>query len=176
MKDFKQFVPKFTTKNIKSTAFLLGTSFFLTGMISCGSADSEALSPTQGVVTKVKEIETESFKITDEQIVENKEDSRIIATYLDGKIDTFTLEQASLVDESNPRRRSSRGILMGGMMGYMMGKSMSSPMNRSSFASDDAFKKSNTKSSSFKSTAKRSTVNSAKKGFGSSKSTRSFGG
>jgi len=147
--------------------------------VSCGSGSGtteEVLSPTQGIITHVKEMKTDLFKITDENIVNRKEDSRIIATYLNGKIDTFTLEQATLVDANNPRRSRVRGVVAGGMFGYLMGRNMRQPLSRTAYASDAAFNKSNTKTNSFRSTATRKTVNKSKSGFGSSKSTRSFGG
>ncbi len=138
--------------------------------------ESEVLDPTQGVVTEVKEIEADLFRITDETIVDKKEDSRIIAEYLDGVRDTFTLDEARLVDADNPRRSRMSGILMGGMMGYMMGKSMSSPVSKGAYANDNAYRKSQTTTDNLKKTASRRTVRTPKSGYGSSKSSRSYGG
>lgn len=147
---------------------------------SCGGGaeytTTEVMEPTQGVITEVKEMESELFKITDETLVATKEDSRIIATYLDGQIDTFTLAEAQLVDAENPRRGPVRGVLMGGLMGYMMGKSMSTPVSSGAYADNRAYQKSMATNQGLKSTASRRTVRTPKKGFGSSKSSRSYGG
>lgn len=172
---------KSTKNKLKKVTMAVGTSIMLTGMMSCGGGTSyettEVLEATQGVVTTVKETEKDLFKITDEEIVTTKADSRIIAQYMDGAIDTFTLQEAQLTDAENPGRRSGmRGVLMGGMMGYMMGKRMSTPLSSSAYANSSAYNKSNAKNSSLRSTASRRTVSSPKKGFGSSKSSRSYGG
>jgi len=171
--------------NMNST-FSTGVQTFVTCLmlcclIGCGSSSEEYVSetvydPTQGIVTEVKEVESELYKITDETIVEKKEDSRIIAEYLDGVRDTFTLDEARLVDADNPRRRGVSGILMGGMMGYMMGKRMSQPLSKTAYANDDAYKKSQSSSNKLKSTATKRTVKSKKKGYGSGKSSKSYGG
>ncbi len=173
----------FSTKlaKLKKTTYIASVSILFTGMMSCGDPTTnytteEVLDPTQGVVTEVKEMREDLFRITDEQVVPTKADSRIIAEYMDGMRDTFTLEEAQLVDADHPKRSRMSGILMGGMMGYMMGKSMSSPVNRSSYANDNAYKKSTTSNQTLKSTASRKTVKTPRKGFGSTKSTRSYGG
>lgn len=168
-----------TVKCIKQNCIFLSIAFLLFTFIACNSSETtteEVLSPTQGIVTKVKETEADLFKITDEEIVNFKADSRIIATYLDGKIDTFTLEEAQLVDADNPRRNRTSRVLMGGMMGYMMGRSMNQPLTRSAYANDGAYNKSNTTNSKYRSSASRKTVSKAKTGFGSSKSSKSYGG
>ncbi len=135
---------------------------------------------TQGLITEVEEVEKELFKITNETSVDKVEDSRIIAAYLDGQRDTFTLEEAKLVDADNPRRSNSmRGVLMGGMMGYYMGRSLSSPINKGAYKTPSAYQKATKTTSTIKQTAKRTTVRrpvNSSKGFGGGKSTRSFGG
>lgn len=173
---------KKSVKNLKTATMVIGSAFIMTGLISsCGDnteyVTEEVLSPTQGIITEVKEMQKDLFKITDETVVATKDDSRIIAEYLDGQRDTFTLAEAQLVDAENPTRRSSMsGVLMGGMMGYMMGKSMSTPVSKSAYANNSAYSKSNSSTSNLKSSAKRSTVRKPKSGFGSSKSSRSYGG
>ncbi len=160
---------------------VLGLGLLVGSLASCGSnveyETTEVLDPTQGIVTTVKEMEADRFRITDEEIVATVADSRIIAQYMDGEIDTFTLQEAQLVDaDDGGRRRSMRGVLMGGMMGYMMGKSMSTPISQGAYANTDAYNKSATKNNAFKSSATKRTVKTPKKGFGSSKSSRSYGG
>jgi hypothetical protein len=180
MVKIKRSIPRLTTAKIKTSAFILGSAFMLSSIVSCGSnveyQDTEVLSPTQGVITKVKEMEPELYKITDETIVATKEDSRIIAEYIDGVRDTFTLEEAQLTDADNPRRRGTSGVWMAGMMGYMMGRNMSQGTSRAAYASDAAYNKSTKSTGSLRSTASRKTVRTPKKGFGSSRSTRSYGG
>ena len=180
MVKIKTTIPALTVSKIKKTGVFVASSLLFGAMLSCGSnveyQDTEVLTPTQGVITEVKEMETDLFKITDEQVVPTIDDSRIIAEYMDGVIDTFTLQEATLVDADNPRRSRTRGVLMGGMMGYMMGRSMSQGTTRSAYASDAAYKKSSNTTNSLRSTASRKTVRTPKKGFGSSRSTRSYGG
>ena len=169
-----------SAQKFKKSSLFLGSALFISSMFSCGSnveyVEQEVLTPTQGVVTEVKEVQSETFKITDETVVPTIDESRIIAEYMDGVRDTFTLAEAQLVDAENPRRRGMSGILMGGMMGYMMGKSMSQPMSRGAYANDAAFKKSSTTTNTLRSSASRKTVRTPKKGFGSSRSTKSYGG
>ena len=150
--------------------------------------EETVLEPTQGVVTTVEEIQAEVFKITDEEVVEVKEDSRIIANYMNGKVDTFTLEEVALVDttitdRNNPNygRRMIRSVVIGGAIGYMMGRPMGRGLNRSSYRSDAAYNKSNSSTKTrMTNTASKRTVRKpvARKstGFGSGKSTRSYGG
>lgn len=153
------------------------STFIFKGDGAAEYVDEEILEPTQGVVTEVKEIESELYKITDETVVATKEDSRIIAEYLDGVRDTFTLDEAQLVDANNPRRSMIRGVVMGGLMGYMMAGRMSRPLNRSSYANEKTYSKGkNQGTSTLKQTAARKTVRTPKSGFGSGKSTRSYGG
>lgn len=171
---------KKSIKNLKTTGFAIGSALMITGLVSCDNTEyamEEVLSPTQGIITEVKEMEKDKFRITDEKIVNTKADSRIIAEYIDGARDTFTLEEVRLVEGENRTRRSSmNGILMGGMMGYMMGKSMGTPVSKSAYANNSAYSKSNTTTNNLKSSATRSTVRKPKSGFGSSKSSRSYGG
>ena len=150
--------------------------FSLSSCGSSGSTTETVYDPTQGIITKVKEMEQDLFRITDEEIVPTVAESRIIATYLDGVIDTFTLDEARLEDADNPRRSRTRGVLMGGMMGYMMGKNMNTPVSRAAYASDSAYKKGQTSNSKLKSTSKTRTVSKSKSGFGSSRSSKSYGG
>lgn len=147
----------------------------------------EVLEPTEGVITTVDEVQAEVFKISDEEVVPLKEDSRIIANYMDGQVDTFTLEEAMLVDttisdRNDPRYRNRmiRSVVWGGAMGYMMGRSMGSPLRRSSYRSDAAYNRASSSRTRMASTASRRTVQrptkSSRSGYGKSRSTRSYGG
>lgn len=160
--------------------------YFLYRMFSGGSGDSTndyveetLVEPTQGIICELQEQEKDLYKITNEELIDNREDSRIIVTYLDSSIDTFTIDEVKISDASNPRRSMMRSVLMGGMLGYMMGRPMGSGLARSSYASDNSYNKSNTGGrSKLNSTARRTTVRkpSTKSGFGSGKSSRSYGG
>ncbi len=136
--------------------------------------------PTQGIVCHLLEQEKDLFKITDEELIDRREDSRIYATYLDGKIDTFTIDEVTISDASNPQRSMMRSVMMGGMIGYMMGRPMSAGVSRGSYANQGAYNKSNAGTSNLRSSARRTTVrkpvSKSKSGFGSSKSSRSYGG
>ena len=184
-KNFSTFSPLKIKKNIKIGLFALTmTASYSMVFTSCSSSveyvNEEKVELTQGLITEVKEMKPGQFKITDETVVPKKEDSRIIAEYTDTTRDTFTLEEAMLVEHEDGRRRGFNGVLMGGLMGYYMGKSLSSPVNSSAYASQNAYNKSNTSGkSSLNSTARRTTVKKpvgSKSGYGSSKSTRSYGG
>ncbi len=170
-------------------AFLLTVSGIVALHTGCGSSASEEQQwetvtekdPTQGVVTTVEEVEKDLFKITGEDIVEKKADSRIIAKYMDGKVDTLTLEEAKLVEKDKSRSGLSRAF-MGGLMGYYLGRSMSTPLNRNSYKNQAGFAKSNTVSKNTLSrSAKTRTVKkpvTGRSGFGKSGggSSRGFSG
>ncbi len=163
----------------------IGSTILFTG---CGDnveyvEEEEIQEFTQGVITTVDEVETDRFKIADETVVPKKEDSRIIANYLDGTADTLTLDEARLVDADDPqhRRRSSMsGVLMAGFIGYHMGRSPKVPPSASAYKNKSTFDKvKNTTGKSMASTAKKTTVKrpkTGKSGYGSGKSSRSSGG
>ena len=124
--------------------------------------------------------------MTNETVVPTKEESRIIALYLDGVRDTFTLEEVIVEKEtgnsSGHHHRSSGGfggMLYGTMIGYHMGRSMGSPLSPTAYKSPETFNKSQkTTGSVLKNSTKRTTVRKPSKsssGYGT-KSTRSYGG
>jgi len=157
---------------------------FVSVLTSCRSegkdyVESTVEDPTQGIRAEIQEVKQDIFKITDEELLPKREDSRIIATFMDGKVDTFTLDEISLTEHNDPRRSAIRAIAFGGLMGYMMGRPMSSATSRSSYANDKAYNKSNTAGkTALRNTATRKTVRTpkAKSGYGSKKSTKSYGG
>ena len=151
--------------------------------------ETEVASPTEGVITKVEEVQADVFKITDEEVVSTVEESRIIANYLDGETDTFTLNEIAVVDttvvseERGYRRRSGiSSIVHYGLIGYMLGRPMGTPMRSSSYATRDSYNKSQAGRTRVNSTASRRTVRSprpsstGKSGYGSGRSTKSYGG
>lgn len=151
--------------------------------------ESTVAEPTEGVITKLQEVEPEIFKITDEEVVGSKADSRIITTYLDGAIDTFMLEEIAVIDttivseDRNYRRRSGMSTALHyGLMGYWLGRPMGTPIRRSSYASSDSYGKAQNGRTRMNSSATRRTVrtprpsSTGKSGFGSGSRTRSYGG
>lgn len=157
----------------------------ITILSSCKSegadyVDTVVEEPTQGVLAEIEEVKQDIFKIVDEEVIDKREDSRIVANFMDGTRDTFTLDEISLTQQSDSRGSAIRSIAMGGMLGYMMGRGLGSPLSRSAYKSDAAFNKSSTSgSSAMRSTATRKTVRTPKpagSGYGKSKSSRSYGG
>ncbi len=194
-KIMKLITKKTPLKKRQIPSFICGLT--IAGVISlssCGGDSGESYVEetviseyTQGVITEVEEVEKDLFKITDETVAPTKEDSRIIARYMDGGIDTFTLDEVSLVDaegEDSGKRSAIGNVIRGGLLGYFLGRSFSSPTNASAYKSPAAHAKSqSTTANSLRSSAKTSTVRrpvSGKSGYGgkggSSRSTRSFGG
>ena len=146
--------------------------------------------PTEGVITKLEEVESDVFKITDEEVVPTLAESRIIASYMDGAKDTFTVNEIAVVDttlssdDNNYRRRSGISrVVHYGLIGYMLGRPMGSPMRSSSYANRQSYTKSQAGRTRVASSATTRTVrtpraksSSGKSGFGSGKSTKSYGG
>ena len=176
-------------KNLKYGLYALVAVYLLYSWFS-GSSDSsseityeEVEVPTEGLITTVQEVDTNSFKISDEQAVPTPEDSRIIANYMDNTSDTFTLEEAKLVEaegENGSNYRSS-GIVRAatyGFFGYMMGRSMSSRPSAGAYVDPKTHSRvSSNAGSRVTSTARTvSRPSAGKSGYGGSKSTRSYGG
>lgn len=145
---------------------------------SCGSNDSSynsygsnQIKSTQGVITFMREVDSNDFKIIHEIVVSNKADSKIITTNLDGSVDTLSLDKARALDTTNTRERRYHRTFYGGMFGYMIGRSMGSPLNRSSYSSPSSY--SNSTNST---TRMRSSISKPRTSFGSGKSFKSFGG
>lgn len=152
----------------------------------------EVVLPTEGLITVVKEMQTDLFKIEDEQTIPDTSGSLIIANYLDSTSDTFTLHEARLMQE-NPSSTTARssGIMTAasyGFFGYMMGRSMSGGYRPPAGAYVDQKtydKVSKTTGKSVRNTAvrtRKARPTAGKSGFGKksgssgSRSTRSYGG
>ena len=168
----------------------------LTGSIIFTSCSSSSNEPTytiqvkeelmKGIITELEEVSEGEFKVTDETVVPTKEESRIIALYLDGQRDTFTLQEVIVEKEtgssSGRHHRSSSGfggMLYGTMIGYHMGRSMGSPLSPTAYKTPATYNKSQkTTGSVLKNSVKRTSVRKPTKsssGYGT-KSTRSYGG
>jgi hypothetical protein len=145
--------------------------------------------PTEGVITRLKEVEPEVFKITEEVLVPTKEESRIITTYIDGEIDTFMLEELAVIDttivseDRGYRRRSGMSTAIHyGLLGYVLGRPMGTPIRQSSYANSDSYNRSQNGRTKMNNTATSRTVrtprpsSTGKSGFGAGKSTKSYGG
>lgn len=144
--------------------------------------EEEVATPTEGLITTVQETEADLFKIEDEQTVANPEDSRIIAKYMDATADTFTLEEARLVDADSTSGRRRNPIVRAatmGLFGYMMGRSMSRRPSPGAYMDQKTYNRvSNNAGSQINRTASKTTVRrpAGKSGYGGGRSTRSVGG
>lgn len=173
----------FNFKWILYGAFAL---FFIFRIFSGGSdsgtdyVEETLEEPTQGIKVELQETEKDLFKITNEELLEKREDSQIIATYLDSSIDTFSIDEITLTEANDPRRSMVRSAAFAGLLAYSMGRrSMSSGVSRGAYASDKAYNKSNTSGrSSLRSTARKTTVRkpTSSSNYGSRKSSKSYGG
>ena len=140
--------------------------------------------PTEGLITTVVEVAPEDWKIEDEVVVPDPADSRIIAKYQNGAIDTFTLEQAKLMTDNNANRQgmSIAQVAGYGLMGYwLFGRSMGSYRPRSSaYVNQSTYNRVNQNAGQrLNSTARRTTTSrprTGNSGYGGNRSTRSVGG
>jgi len=171
---------------IKFTIPTLLFIFLASGLIftSCGSSTEteEVEIPTEGLITTVKEVNKDLFKIEDEESVSNPVDSRIIANYMDATSDTFTLAEAKLIEANGSGR--DRSVVRSAGLGYfgfiMLGRMGGRSVGAGAYTSAKAYNKAgSTAGKQMKSSAKRVTrarPSSGKSGYGSGKSTRSYGG
>lgn len=163
---------------------LLVLSLSAAVITSCGSNYEEVEVPTQGLITTVVEVSRESYKIEDEQPVADTSQSLIIAKYLDNTIDTFTLAEARLVRQSNYTGARS-GVFTAasyGFFGYMIGRNMGSYRpSASAYTDPKAYNRVNNTTgsavrSSSKTTRRPKPSSRSRSGYGSGKSSRSYGG
>ena len=145
---------------------IIGFNFCSNNEQAQETTTEEVVSPTQGLITTVKEVETDQFKIEDEQAVDEISASRIIAKYMDNTVDTFTLDEAKLVadttssNSNNYRRSSVVRMASYGLMGYFFGRSMGSfRPNRSAYVDQSTYNRvTNNAGQSLQRTANRRTV------------------
>lgn len=172
-------------KNKKHVFIALGLSLICSVFfISCSSEPQteEVEIPTQGLITTVQEVQKDLFKIEDEVPVTDTADSRIIANYLDNTSDTFTLQQARLI-EANGGNSAARSAVRSAGLGYfgfiMLGRMGGMP-SAGAYTNAKAYNRvNNNAGSKMRSSAQRVTrtrPSSGKSGYGSGKSTRSYGG
>ncbi len=164
----------------------LFNTFFCASDSSSGEVEyEEVVLPTQGLITVVKEVETDQFKIEDEITIPDTAGSLIVANYLDMTSDTFTLSEARLMEANGYTGRSGSVMRAAsyGFFGYMMMRNMGSARRPSAgaYTSKQAYDKTSKgagqKLSQTASRTRRVKPGSGRSGFGSgSKSSRSFGG
>jgi hypothetical protein len=163
---------------------LIGLSLSAAVVTSCGSSYEDVEIPTQGLITTVVEVSSESYKIEDEQPVPDTSQSLIIAKYLDNTIDTFTLAEARLM-QKNSYSGSRSGVFTAasyGFFGYMMGRSMTGYRpSASAYRDPNTFNRvnnttGNTVRSSSTTTRRAKPSSGSRSGYGSGKSSRSYGG
>jgi hypothetical protein len=152
---------------------------------SCGNnvQYEEEEVPTQGLITTVREVQQNEFKIEDETPVPDTSQSLIIAKYLDGSIDTFTLAEARFMKQSDDTGRSG-GIMRAasyGFFGYMIGRSMMGGFRPSAAAYTDPNtyqRVNNSTGNTIRSSTQRVSRPSSgsRSGYGNSRSSRSYGG
>ena len=170
---------------IKSILFLVVGGFLAFSVLrSClGGSSEEVEIPTTGLITTVVEVEPESFKIEDEVTIPDTSASLIVAKYMNGNIDTFTLQAARLVQQGGGSSRMPGYIATAagaGLLGYMMGRSMRTPVQPSAYQNQSTYNRVNSSAGSrMRSSAARVSRPSSGRsssGFGSGRSTRGFGG
>ncbi|MFK7809102.1 MAG: hypothetical protein AB8F74_14965 [Saprospiraceae bacterium] len=163
-------------------AFYFIYSFFIASPTTEEVQYEEVEIPSQGIATILQEVQPETFKIEDEITLASTEDSYIVAKYMDSTIDTFTLAEVQLMaanEGTSPRNRSLMRAASYGFFGYMMGRSMSSPVRSSAYMDQKTYNKvNNNAGKKMRSTATRTrrAKPAGKSGYGSGKSTRSYGG
>jgi hypothetical protein len=164
---------------------LIVTSFGMAALSSCGSnvEYQEEEVPTQGLITTVQEVQTNEFKIENEVPVADTSQSLIIAKYLNGSIDTFTLAEARVMQQQGTSSQGS-GIMRAasyGFFGYMIGRSMSRGFRPSATAYTDPNtynRVSNSTGNTIRSSTQKVSRPSSgsRSGYGTSRSSRSYGG
>ena len=143
-------------------------------LLACGDSATEEgwEEPTQGLITTVTEVQEDEYKIASEETVPSPADSRIIVNNLEGTSDTFTLDEAKLIEaEGSSASRPIRSAMLG-YWGFMMLGRMGGSPGASAYVNQQAYNNANQRAGQPLRTSAR-----ARGGFGSgAKSTRSYGG
>jgi hypothetical protein len=122
----------FLKKNGNRYAAGLSFGLFL-ALASCNFDRPQQLSEevvlNQGIQTSVQEVMKDSFLITDEVLMTNPDSSRVVAEYLDGRVDTVYVKE--IQEHHNHYHGGGSSFLMnylffraitGGYMGYHFGR------------------------------------------------------
>lgn len=169
--------------------------FLLTSCGSSNNCEQDNIEFKSGVITKVKEVSPGDFRITDEQVAQNKSDVKVYVEYHDGKKETLSLddtkkmvkEDPNFVKEdcdyksiNNQHHSSLTSVLLYGTMGYMLGRSLSSPVRSGVYSSQQAYQNSQNTQRSFRNNVVQKPSSSRRGFFGSgsrsSRGGRSYGG
>lgn len=163
--------------------------FFGLVLQSCGSDDGsprfkdveeiEIKESNQGVISEIDEIEPgDSYTVLNEEVIDNKADSKAIVHNLNGTTDTLSFAQIG--DGGSQTRSGLRPFLMGTLAASFFSRNMgASSLNPSNYKNTDAFNKSKGMRQSMLSSASTRKVKvpgKKSKGYGANKSFRSFGG
>ena len=157
-----------------------------------GDVDELFAEVNQGVVTELTEVAPDEWRIADERVVGDSARSKIIATGLDGVTDTFALgeigdaDAVASADSTSSRRARRRSyftpILFYGLFGSRFGRSYgyaSAGPRPSAYVNPTAYNRVQSTAGSQLRTARpggSSKPSSSRTGYGSGRSTRSFGG
>lgn len=171
-----------------------------------GYETEEKVMLTKGLITEVEEVSQDEYKITNETVVDDTAASKVIARHLSGQIDTFSMQEIRESQQAQTNGSGASGswdqetntsgntthhyhhypshglsnILMGGMMGYYFGRSFSTPPNPGVYRDQGTYNRiASSTGQTLSRTAVRTTVrrpSGGSSGFGSGRSTRSFGG
>lgn len=174
---------------IKTTTLL---AVLIAGTASCSSDPDLAhfkeattkniTESTQGVITTIKEIAPGEYKITDEKVIDSKEGSYVTVENLNGSKDSTSLQ--SLKDPSHSRSffgtYAVSRLLMGSLAGTFFNRNMSSvSVDPTNYSNSQAYNNSQKLKGNMANTARVRPVtmpSSGSKGYGASRSFRSFGG
>ncbi len=190
-----------------STIISGGLAFLVAGFLfGCSpSVESTTSEDATGLITTVKEVEPNEWRIADEQVVADTADSRVIAESYEGVVDTYTLaevrealntEETAADTTSNTSNRYYRrhyggfGILQYALMGYFINRSFGRQSgfygqpNPRYYVNQQTYNRVNsTAGDQLRSTRTNRTSNTrstrpsnSRSGYGSGRSTRSFGG
>jgi hypothetical protein len=178
---------------VKYFSLLLIGSFF---MQSCSSGDGsphfkdteeiEVKTTSQGVISELEEVDPgNKYKVINEEIIDDKSASMAIVHNLDGTTDSLSFDELDGLEkegESNGSRRHSylRPFLMGTLAATYFNRNYNrTSLDPNRYKNTGAYNKSKGMRSTLGSTAstRRVTVpGKGSKGYGGSKSFRSFGG
>ncbi len=182
----------YVSVSLLSKKILFGT--FVAGALilqSCGGdgapkikdgVSKTVLESSKGTITEVEEVEPgDDFKILDEKIIDDKTQSTAIVHYLDGKVDTLSLQKLkSDASEGNHTHSALRGVLMYSLASSFFNRNLANTQPNAGFYKNaDAYNKSTNLKSDLDKTATSRRVTSpgsASKGYGTGKSFRSHGG
>ncbi len=172
----------FLKKNGNRYAAGLSFGLFL-ALTACNFEQPQELSEevilSQGIQTSVEEVLPDSFLITDEVLMTNPDSSRVVAEYLDGRVDTVYVKE--IQQQHNHYHGGGSSFLMnylffraitGGYMGYHFGRPYHYTPDSRYYRSQGTYNRvRNTTGSSISNTMKRKPAK-ATRGFGSSNNSR----